>query len=372
MVSMKKAPLGEHNPLLGDRVRVANTNELKTACIPWVFFVCAGLAFTLGFHHSPGFLTCLSLFVLSLLLLRAAVASGAGLTIAPYLLRMLPRSASASKAAAALAGRSPGGDHATRLLLTCALAVAIGSGVGYYNYRSTVDHYWAYFERRHYTNVWPEEPAAAHADASAITFAAGSRPEVAHAGGLQAGSHTYCVAPVHVPGAAAVASARVEYWAIGRDCCIGGMRRESDAGHFSCGDASDDKARAGLVFYNRPDGYLLAGTSLYAKAARMVAAQYGLKSASDPIWVIWTSDLDRANFRRVGDALLFLLYASIIALPFLAVLELGAKRTQGIGQNALAGVTRRRAMDISALGMNSSPFHPATAPHPVAGFGVRP
>jgi hypothetical protein len=70
----------------------------------------------------------------------------------------------------------------------------------------------------------------------------------------------------------------------------------------------------------------MKGSSMYAKAAEMAAAQYGLKTATDPMWVVWTSDLDSANSWRIGQAFLDILYAALLGLPLLVVVEHAMKR----------------------------------------------
>merc|ERR1719463_85149 len=55
------------------------------------------------------------------------------------------------------------------------IAVVAGNIVGVYIFSQFFLQYWAYDMNRTYTNVLPSEPAAAHADAGIIKFAASAR-----------------------------------------------------------------------------------------------------------------------------------------------------------------------------------------------------
>lgn len=195
-----------------------------------------------------------------------------------------------------------------RLFSSTALAVLLASGCGYYNYSAHVVEFYAFDERQHYTNVSPEEPAAAHADASVIVFSTGTKPDLSKTAALTSRTHTYCVAPVTMLGQ--VPPVPVQYWAAGLDCC---KTRDT----YSCGDVHVASARSGLVIMNISNGLhaiLTQDLDRYRMAAHLAAASYGLVSAEPPIFLHWTYDVVSANYTHLYAAWLFCLETILLHL----------------------------------------------------------
>merc|ERR1719199_479478 len=94
-------------------------------------------------------------------------------------------------------------------------------------------------------------PATATADAAFLDFSAGNdtlgntRVDEGRSAGFR-DSHIYCVAPVLSPEQAGARPARVEYWAVGVDCCQG-------FGSFTCDSARDWRASKAVVLVG--DGF---------------------------------------------------------------------------------------------------------------------
>lgn len=197
--------------------------------------------------------------------------------------------------------------HYTFLGVLCALAVACGTLGGMVNYSWNMEPYWFYDEAREYANVLPSEPAAAHGDAGKIVFAKSAVIDTTKAVGYKMG-HVYCVAPIMDAGS----GARVEYWAVGIDCC-------AERANFACDDAKSEggAVNGGLVVQDR-GLFRESPFDQYAKAVRTAEAAYDLTSASEPLYVRWVKDPDALQSKFYWDGtgnmfLTILLYGAVNA-----------------------------------------------------------
>jgi len=306
--------------------RLGLWGEAALAVAPWGLFCITSCMWSFFWHGSSGILSVLTVLGLLLLVLRVLISTGFG----DYKVfgKKLGRPPAPRLGPNAHAWAHP------RLFIACILAVVSGAAVGYYNYHSYVRDYWAFHEHWHYTNVWPEEPAAAHRDASAIVFAEGARPDASKSAVYTVGHHSFCAAPIRMLGQGG--GANVQYFAVGIDCCS----RQPQV--FDCGAAQNEAARAGVVVYNRTNFYdfLIAPEyPFYQKAAEIATARFQLASTAKPIFLLWTSDIEWENARIVWNAWKFLLWVAVLALPLLVVLELGISRASAI---ARAGYGRSR------------------------------
>lgn len=182
--------------------------------------------------------------------------------------------------------------------LVFSLASTCGAVVGTSIYLNELKDYWSFYSKRHYTNVAPDEPAAAHDDASAIVFMEGSKPDPSRFAAYWRYDAFYCVAPVAVDTAdtngedPTVASA--EYWAVGKDCC--------GKNGFSCYDAADPLARSGLVLQRgKPEDVIMPGIisnndmAYYEEAVKMSLARFGITSSKERLYVRFVKDLEAAH-----------------------------------------------------------------------------
>jgi hypothetical protein len=158
------------------------------------------------------------------------------------------------------------------------IAVVAGNIVGVYIYSQFFLQYWAYDMNRTYTNVLPSEPAAAHADAGIIQFAASARIDTTKAVGYKSGQ-VYCVAPVMDE----TQTSRVEYWAAGDDCC----KQRAD---FTCDSAADPSAQQGVVIFDANSWFFQSRREYYELAVKQAEAAYDIVSAPDPIFIRWVSN----------------------------------------------------------------------------------
>jgi hypothetical protein len=180
-------------------------------------------------------------------------------------------------------GSDPEGRSTVSLGILCSFGVALAIVSGMANYSWHMAPYWAYEESRVYHNVRGDEPAAAHADAGKIFFSESAQIDATKAVGFKKGQ-TYCVAPI-LEGSSGT---RVEYWAVGVDCCA--LR-----GDFQCGDAGAEgtaAAHGGVVVM---DNSFLSSAShfeYFAKAVKEAEAANDLISDSEPLYLYWVKDPD--------------------------------------------------------------------------------
>jgi hypothetical protein len=138
-----------------------------------------------------------------------------------------------------------------------------------------------YSNSRTYYDVVPSMPAASVADAGRLVFAKEARVDkVSSVGYAGDDGKRYCVAPIRDMSD----SVRVEYWAIGYDCCdwLGG---------FACGNAGDSEARGGARVFNHSGVF---GQKLrmdhFESATRKAAATFDLIATDKPFYVYWVDN----------------------------------------------------------------------------------
>mmetsp|Transcript_125849 Transcript_125849/g.364126 ORF Transcript_125849/g.364126 Transcript_125849/m.364126 type:complete len:391 (-) Transcript_125849:96-1268(-) len=182
---------------------------------------------------------------------------------------------------------------------------------GMYNYTVYMRDFFRFHERRKYANVLPDELAAAHADASSLTFADIARPDTRLLGAYGSGINAYCVAPIisGVSGELFNMTNGVQFWAVGRGCCRGGR--------FDCWSANNPQAHSGLVIPNSTGFFSeLVGHDMhyYMEAIDMACAKYGVNAADPPMIVYWVTDPELARHLFVSKAWLFWFKAGILSL----------------------------------------------------------
>lgn len=205
------------------------------------------------------------------------------------------------------------------VLFLVAFSIAAGASAGQYIFSDYLQHYSNFYQGRHYTNVWPDESAAAHRDATVIVFAEGAKPDVTKSLGYNDGHHITCVAPITVDRSSEVETEVVQYWAAGSDCC-------NEYGSFTCDESSNKLARSGIVI--SPESHFLDnwGRNYFIQSIRMAEAKYGMTSTETPIFVRWFYDLDTARTYFLTKTLVSTFGAIIGYFAFSAVAILAAPR----------------------------------------------
>jgi hypothetical protein len=251
-------------------------SALKHTLLHAIMFTITSVGFMLGYHLIPRSLTVIALFF-----------AFACLSEALYLFYVRRR---LTKEALGFA--------------VCALAIIAGAVVGTSLHLTKLVDYFPYEQRRHYTNVAPDEKAASHSDASVLVFMEGARPDPSRAMGYLRGGHRYCVAPIALEAGYSdeELSSNVQYWAVGKDCCMGNKG-------FVCDDATNTKARAGLVKSEKMgvDGMfegIMSSNEMayYEKAVLMTMAKFDLESPEERLYVRFVEDIQKARWEYWWDA----------------------------------------------------------------------
>lgn len=181
----------------------------------------------------------------------------------------------------------------------CAFAIFVGGMVGTSLHLTDLIDYWPFYQKRHYTNVAPDELAAAHSDASVLVFMEGARPDGSRYAGYWRYGDMYCVAPIAIDAAQVQSeeppSSVVQYWAIGKNCC--GVNQG-----FACDDAQNEFARSGLVMSTKKDDdTLLQGIlsnndmAYYEEAALMSMTKFDITSPPEHMMVRFVADITTAR-----------------------------------------------------------------------------
>merc|ERR1719201_2368258 len=196
--------------------------------------------------------------------------------------------------------------------LLMAFAAATGVLVGYTDYSWNLRLYNAYADGREYSNVLPTEPAAAHLDAGKIMFSSTAMVDETKSIGFNDGM-MYCVAPIVGPNH----GSRIEYWAVGTNCC--GRRSK-----FFC-DAAGKNGKGGVVQLD--SGFFRTNAmDVWGLAVKVAEAQFDLQSAPHALFVKYVDDPDYEHQLQFNRATLLFLAASGIFLIVNTVIALLSKR----------------------------------------------
>eukprot|EP00747_Dinoflagellata_sp_TGD_P166381 gnl/TRDRNA2_/TRDRNA2_189086_c0_seq1.p1 gnl/TRDRNA2_/TRDRNA2_189086_c0~~gnl/TRDRNA2_/TRDRNA2_189086_c0_seq1.p1 ORF type:complete len:365 (-),score=60.41 gnl/TRDRNA2_/TRDRNA2_189086_c0_seq1:135-1229(-) len=240
------------------------------------------------------------------------------------------------------------------MMLLWGAAVLLGLVAGLEAYHVYLVQYWSFTKHRMYTNVSPDEPAAAHDDASLIVFEEGARPDITRPTGFTRLS-TYCVAPILMRESSAPASEEIQYWAVGKDCCQG-------LSEYKCDDVLDPSARGAVVVGRQDDAGplgFMAGfqdeTIFYMQAIQMASVAYGLNSAKKPMLVRWVKNVNLFRAWWFTKALWNLIYLSLVWLMFCFFAGISMFLWGGLGsKDSIAAVKKGATNLFGAAGMMRS------------------
>lgn len=182
-------------------------------------------------------------------------------------------------------------------------------------------------EGRVYSGMYAQAPSAAFHDGAQLRFVNDATVDTTQSTGLrtvETGLQTFCVAPV----ADRHSTGRVEFWAVGIDCCSGG--------DFECDDAGDPDAHTGFVAYdvgNDDNLYSLAKhfvppiarRDIFKKAIAKAEADFGLTANDRPIFVSWSKLTKDEKIAEEWAAVVWkLIMAAFVALVATLVLTQSA------------------------------------------------
>lgn len=285
------AVLGPGDP---DRKQAASTIMVFG---PWLLFTWVMLLWLILQHYSTqmcGFLTLLSLV------------------------------ASAGMLAMWNAGKRWGPVSLLALGSLCMLATVGGTAVGRVGWNRYWRQYWWMQTGHRFKDTTASTPAGARVDAAFLDFFESPQSEGVRANNtavedlMSAGykdDHFYCAAPVLSTDTAIGGLIRVNYWAVGIDCC-------RSVGSFSCEDSRDYRGGYGVVMLD--GGFPCPGCNAanFKAAVAKAEAVHGLFSAPGALLIRWVRDPAAAESGVMWQSVLFLILSSM--LGFLLFLTLGS------------------------------------------------
>jgi len=201
------------------------------------------------------------------------------------------------------------------LFVTMALAWLLGLLLGDLNFHFNMEPYYQLSAMKTYESV---DPAATHGqqlmDAGKVIFAPGSKLDLSRSMGFR-NIDVFCVAPITMSDSEAT---RLDFWAVGLNCCTGG---EAD---FRCGEYNGE-AHAGVRVMRAEQ------RAFYELAVQQAEAAYKLK-AVHPLFFLWMKDpvaeVDANIFEGVkqftlGTFLYFIFQLFLVMSAVFALSKLG-------------------------------------------------
>ncbi|CAD7938052.1 unnamed protein product [Amoebophrya sp. A25] len=164
--------------------------------------------------------------------------------------------------------------------------------LGVLNYMYLYQHFGAVMmpDRTSYIGVDPRSTSQLWADGGTLEFIEGSRVDATRAVAYQpmGESATYCVAPVLFQSPTPVS--RVEYWAVGVDCC-------KTANVFNCDDSAKHDARSGYIIplLRYVDNIFLRAPPIrkwdrFQEAVKIAEKKYGFTTTEWATFLRWRRD----------------------------------------------------------------------------------
>lgn len=258
---------------------------------PWLLFVALLCCFTFLYHHWT-------------LLVWSAVLLSAFVCLAFIMFARKKRSR----------------IHILFFGVLCGIATAVASVLGMYNYYSHMFFFWSYLDNGVYTNLLPSEPAEAHADAGKLFFSDNSHVDTTKAAGYKDGS-VYCVAPIldDVP------IAKVQYYAVGVDCC-------SARADFNCDDAWNPQAKSAVVVLES-NNWFPSLRDKYMEAVELCQSTYDIFSSANPVFVRWVAEPEviQDDYWRSGIGFLVAAVCIylLVSIIFGLISDQSVKRSKG-------------------------------------------
>mmetsp|Transcript_95953 Transcript_95953/g.248490 ORF Transcript_95953/g.248490 Transcript_95953/m.248490 type:complete len:536 (-) Transcript_95953:18-1625(-) len=200
------------------------------------------------------------------------------------------------------------------LLIVAAIA---GTAAGIYGWERFYRQYW--WTQTGFTGgaTTAITPALARADFAVLNFwddTSGApyndtRVDPMMSAGYKDTSY-YCVAPILDPRLASASNKRVNYWAVGVNCC-------QKYGHFTCDDSRNWDAAGGVVMLGGGYPCPSCNADKFRKAVTKAEAQFGLVSAPGAVFVRWVKEPSGVITSLLIEALAYLAICAFLgALGF--------------------------------------------------------
>jgi hypothetical protein len=197
--------------------------------------------------------------------------------------------------------------------LLCLCAIVLGVVLGMFGWEAFWRQYWWTQTGARYVGNTANTPAGSQLDAAVVNFADpgtntlldGTSVDSSRAAGYRKW-HMYCAAPVLSPLSTASGLARVNYWAIGIDCC-------QPYGGFTCGASRSYKGTTGVVMLEGGYPCPNCNVELFDQAIAKAEAQFGLVSAAGALRVLWVEKSEDVIYSVASQAILYLVASCAIS-----------------------------------------------------------
>jgi len=196
----------------------------------------------------------------------------------------------------------------------CLIAVVMGTALGQRGWNNNWRQFWWMNIGQQIVPTVAATPAGARSDAATLAFASvngtldHSSVDISRSVGFK-DTHLYCVAPILSPDTAGADFPRVNYWAVGMDCC-------SKSGTFSCDSSRDYSAGYGVVQLAGGFPCPSCNVDSFQKAIAKAESTYGLVSAPDALLVRWVTSISttkmHAGLVAVGSLLFDMACGSLL------------------------------------------------------------
>jgi len=207
----------------------------------------------------------------------------------------------------------------TRLAQGLTLSVLAMSLAGVHEFYGALQPMMLLVVGKQYAGVYSQQPAIAFSDAAILKFAGNATVDETKAFSMKSvvtGTHTVCVAPI----TDSPSQGRVEFWAVGVDCCKG-------ATSFDCDDAGDAGVNQGIVvpdphqadvFYKKLGKFFTPPAyrrDVLLQAVKRAQSVHGIASSSQPVFVHWSRKGRKDIIKDfVFELCIFLVVATLIAV----------------------------------------------------------
>lgn len=171
----------------------------------------------------------------------------------------------------------------------CLVAVILGTYLGIQGWDNSWQEFWWMNIGQQLMESTATTPAGARSDAASLSFHSANTTSVdtSRAAGFK-DTDLYCVAPIMSPATAGSEFGRVNFWAVGINCC-------TKYGTFTCDNAREPGGAYGVVQLG--GGYPCPSCNVdkFRKARQKAEAMYNLVSAPEALMVRWVVSPGRAK-----------------------------------------------------------------------------
>lgn len=214
------------------------------------------------------------------------------------------------------------------MVMTVSFIIAAASGLR--TYYAHAEPMAALQSMRTYTNVYPQQPGLVFNDAAYLQFASTTSVDVSRSSSfksLSSGFYTFCVAPI----VDSQNAGRVEFWAVGVDCC-------GAAGDFQCDSVSEPGAQKGWVMRDVGENDILYSSlgkflappetrrDIFLQATRKAEGLHEITTGKEPVMVRWTNksedELIDSQWLSLGAVIgIDFVYLSLLAIVLTILYE---------------------------------------------------